>query len=304
MSTDGHRLTFTKMHGAGNDYVYVSGFDQSLPDDLPALARWVAHRNTGIGGDGLILVLPPAGDGADVRMRMFNLDGSEGEMCGNGVRCVAKFAADRGLIADGADTVRVETGAGLRTIQLVREKGEVIAARVDMGEPSLGREAVGMEQGYFPRGGYFSRDEHFPEHGYHLGFNRDDVKSLAIVPVSMGNPHAVTFVDDLNAIDLPDLGPAIATHPAFAKGINAHFVQVLDRRRVRVLHWERGSGPTLACGTGACAVCVAGVVTDRTDRQIIAEVPGGELELLWDEATNRVQMTGPATEVFRGEMVL
>ena len=270
-------LRFAKMHGAGNDYVYVAARDGPLPDDLPGLARALSHRNAGVGGDGLILVLPPEA-GGDVRMRMFNADGSEGRMCGNGVRCVAKLAADRGLVPADAQAVVVETASGPRRVGLLRDDhGRVVGGRVDMGRPELGPAAVGL-----------------------VGDPPAEAGQLTFV--SMGNPHAVAFVDDLAAIDLPRLGPLVATNPAFAEGINAHFVQILAPDRLRIAHWERGSGPTLACGTGACAACVAGVVTGRTDRRVAAEVPGGVLELDWRD-DGGVTMAGPAVEVFRGEWV-
>ena len=300
MTADRRVLRFVKMHGAGNDYVYLDGLAQDLPPDLPALARRLAHRNTGVGGDGIIALLPS--DKADVRMAMFNLDGSEGQMCGNGVRCVAKLASDNGHVAAGANHVRVETAGGVvRDIEVIRDGDEIVAASVDMGEPRVGREAVGMRQGSFARSAYFKRVE--GEHLYALNFDRG-IGPLEVVLVSMGNPHAVAFVDDVAAIDLPIEGPRLATHPAFADGVNAHFAQVLAHDRLRVRHWERGSGPTLACGTGACACCVAAALTNRAARRIAVEVPGGELQIEWGEATNRLRMTGPAVEVFRGELRL
>ena len=300
MTADRRVLRFVKMHGAGNDYVYLDGLAQTLPADLPALARRLAHRNTGVGGDGIIALLPS--DDADVRMAMFNLDGSEGQMCGNGVRCVAKLASDNGHVAAGSTRVRVETAGGVvRDIELIRDGDEVVAASVDMGEPRVGREAVGLTQGSFARSPYFRRVD--GEHLYALNLARGE-GPIEFVPVSTGNPHAVVFVHDVAAVDLPRLGPALATHPAFADGVNAHFAQVLSETRLRVRHWERGSGPTLACGTGACACCVAGVLTARTARRVVVEVPGGELQIEWDEPTNRLRMTGPAVEVFRGELRL
>ncbi len=299
MSQPTRTLRFTKMHGAGNDYVYLDGFTQELPrdDTLAALARRLAHRQTGVGGDGLILVLPPTA-GGHARMRMFNLDGSEGQMCGNGIRCVAKLVADRGY-AD-ANPLRIETASGVREVHLVRDDGRVTGASVDMGEPSLGLDAVGAKQGIGGRTPYFQRvDGPTFRLSRHAGGGPWEATL-----VSMGNPHAVVFVDDLGDLDLPVAGPSLAEHPAFPDGINTHFVQVIDRGRVIVKHWERGSGPTLACGTGACAVCVAGAVRGLTDRRVVAEVPGGELTLDWEESTDRVRMTGPAVEVFQGELPL
>ncbi|MEM8875123.1 MAG: diaminopimelate epimerase [Planctomycetota bacterium] len=262
-------MPFIKMHGCGNDYIYVNGFEHDVADPV-AFAKRFSDRHTGIGGDGLILMLPPEGD-ADCRMRMFNIDGSEGEMCGNGIRCVAKLFHDD--VRPGVATVNVETPAGLRPIELAFDDGAAVGATVDMGEPRVGAEHNGADA---------------------------EIDGLTLV--SMGNPHAVKFVDDLDAVDLPREGPALATDPRFTNGINAHFVQVLGRDRLRVLHWERGSGPTLACGTGACAVCVAGKLAGLTGDRITAEVPGGELVLEWQQG-GPVLMTGPAVEVFRGVVV-
>lgn len=292
-------LQFVKMHGAGNDYVYVDGFEQSLPGDIPELARRVADRHTGIGGDGLILILPPTIADAHVRMRMFNLDGSEGQMCGNGIRCVAKYALDSGRATE--TPLRVETASGVLTIEVERAgDGRVSAATVDMGEPQLGPQAVGLEQRGTRRGSAFRK---VADHVYGLNFNQGP-GPVEMTLVSMGNPHAVVFVDSLDDVTLREDGPRIAEHEAFGDGVNVHFVEVTDAGHANVLHWERGSGPTLACGTGACAVCVAGVLTGRTSRELRTTLPGGELRLRWDEASNHVFMTGPAVEVFRGTIAV
>ena len=232
MTDQPRSLRFTKMHGAGNDYVYVDGFEQTLPpdDELAALARRLAHRQTGVGGDGLIVVLPPT-DGGHARMRMFNLDGSEGQMCGNGIRCVAKLVADRGH--SDADPLKIETASGVREIALVREGGRVTGATVDMGEPALGVEAVGGKQGAIGRTAYFKRIDG----PTYLLAGTGGVGPWEATLVSMGNPHAVVFVDDINAIDLPTDGPSLAKHPAFPDEINAHFVQVVDGGRAIVKHW-------------------------------------------------------------------
>ncbi len=266
-------LNFVKMHGAGNDYVYVDAAAEGLVDaddpTLVDLATRISNRQFGVGGDGLILVLPD--DDADVRMRMFNIDGSEGTMCGNGVRCVAKFAVDRRLVSPDAETIRVATLGGTRHIGIVRQAGHVVGASVDMGQPTIG-----------------NTDQHLAD------------LDLTAVLVATGNPHAVVFVDDLSAVDLPRVGPRVSSHSDFPGELNAHFAQVVDRGHVKVAHWERGSGPTLACGTGACATCVAGVVTGRLDRDVLVDVPGGQLRIQWDEATNHMHMTGPAVTVFEG----
>jgi diaminopimelate epimerase len=282
-----HAIEFVKMHGAGNDYVYVDATTQPLPSDDAAIADLacrMSHRHTGIGADGLILVMPPTQVG-HVRMRMFNADGSEGRMCGNGIRCVAKFAVDQRLVDPKITLLQVETASGIKPIRLVREAGEVIGATVDMGSPGLDPRDVGLVADVAD---------------LHEGRVRLAGHDWSLV--SMGNPHAVAFVDSLESLDWPTLGTTVSTHKAFADGINAHAVEVTSRGHVRVLHWERGSGPTLACGTGACAVCVAGATLGLTDRTLTADLPGGALELRWID--DRVEMTGPAATVFRGTFPL
>ncbi|HOF18310.1 MAG TPA: diaminopimelate epimerase [Phycisphaerae bacterium] len=276
-------MRFTKMHGIGNDYVYVNCFEQQV-DDPPALARAVSDRHFGIGGDGLILILPS--EQADVRMRMFNADGSEGQMCGNGIRCVAKYAHDHGLA--GGNPLRVETLAGVKTIELsLGADGKARLATVDMGEPILDPARVpvaarGIRQ-------VVDMPIRVGQHAYQM------------TCVSMGNPHAVVYVDDVAAVPLEQVGPPFEHHPQFPERVNAHFVQVHSPEEVTMRTWERGSGITLACGTGASAVCVAGVLTGRTGRKITAHLPGGDLLLEWRESDNHVLMTGPATEVFSGD---
>jgi len=284
-------IPFTKMHGAANDYVYLDGVsDGSIASrDLPALSRAMSDRHTGVGSDGLIAILPPQpGVDADVRMRMFNADGSEAEMCGNGVRCVAKFAIDHRL--SDAKPIRVQTGAGVLAIDYdLDEGGRVAAATVDMGEPILDPARIPVDAAAL-----VATDR---PRTFRLNANN---RAFEATMVSMGNPHAVIYVDDLGD-EHTRYGPAIEAHPVFPRRINVHFVRVHGPGEVTVKHWERGSGATLACGTGACAVCVAGVVTGRTGREILAHLPGGDLRLRWDEATNHVFKTGPAAEVFSGE---
>jgi diaminopimelate epimerase len=276
-------MRFTKMHGIGNDYVYVDGFAEKISDPH-TLALKISDRHFGVGGDGLILILPS--DKADVRMRMFNADGSESEMCGNGVRCVAKYAFDHGLTT--SNPMRVETGRGVLTLSLQTVEGKVRQVTVDMGEPILALPEVPVDLAKLtPAGKNVYR------------FEAAKV-SLDATFVSMGNPHAVMFVPDIVGIDLNRLGPAVERHSAFPRRINAHWVQVDSPDHVTMVSWERGSGPTLACGTGACAVAVAGVLTGRTNRSITATLPGGDLQLSWREQDNHVHMTGPATEVFTG----
>jgi diaminopimelate epimerase len=274
-------MRFTKMHGIGNDYVYIDSFDQQ-PADPPALARAMADRHYGVGGDGLILVMPSAL--ADVRMRMFNSDGSESQMCGNGIRCVAKYAYDHGRSR--ANPMRVETAAGVKTIQLELDAaGKVASATVDMGEPILAPRLIPVALA-----GQRAVDVPLTAGG----------RQYTMTCVSMGNPHAVIYVPDVAAVQLEQVGPLIERHEAFPQRVNVHFVQVAGPGEVTMRTWERGSGITLACGTGASAVCVAGVLTGRSARQIVAHLPGGDLRLEWRESDNHVFMTGPATEVFSG----
>jgi len=275
-------MRFTKMHGIGNDYVYVDCFEQQVAD--PArLAVAVSDRHFGVGGDGLILVCPS--EHADVRMRMFNADGSEAQMCGNGVRCVAKYAFDHGRTD--ANPMRVETAAGEKQIQLeLGEDGTVRAATVNMGPPILEAAQIPVN---VPRGKPVD-----------VGL-RLSSRAFQMTCVSMGNPHAVIYTEDVASVPLASLGPEIETHPLFPQRVNVHFVEVHSPEEVTMRTWERGSGITLACGTGASAVCVAGVLTGRSGRKIVAHLPGGDLRLEWREADENVYMTGPAAEVFTGE---
>ena len=283
-------MKFTKMQGLGNDYVYVDGKANPVPDPA-AVAQKVADRHFGIGGDGLILILPS--DKADVRMRMFNADGSEGEMCGNGVRCVAKYSYDHGLAKN--NPLRVETGRGVLSIGLnVDPTDKVVTATVDMDEPILDLPKVPVTPGE-------PLIRPAADHTHALAYELDGVPVQATF-VSMGNPHAVIFVDgDVDTIDLTRHGPPLETYKAFPKRMNIHFVQVKSRGVLKMRTWERGSGITLACGTGACAVLVAAVLTGRSDREAIVHLPGGDLTIRWDATNNHVFMTGPAVEVFSGE---
>ena len=275
-------MKFVKMHGAGNDYVYIDGFKESVSDPA-ALAIEVSNRNFGIGSDGLILILPSTL--ADIKMRMFNSDGSEAEMCGNGVRCVAKYAHDHGLVTK--EVVSVETGAGILTLQLYpNAAGRIAKVRVNMGLPRLTR-------GEIPLTGEATAQV------VNLPLTILD-RTFAITCVSMGNPHCVIFVEDVENFPVEKYGPLIEHHPLFPRRTNVEFVEVRSRSEVRQRTWERGAGETLACGTGASAVVVAGVLTGRTERVIKNALSGGELELEWSEA-GPVFMTGPAVEVFSGE---
>jgi diaminopimelate epimerase len=279
-------MRFTKMHGLGNDYVYVDGVNERPPADPAKLAVAVADRHFGIGSDGLILIVPS--DVADARMRMFNADGSESEMCGNGLRCVAKFVHDRGIAQK--STLKLETGRGVLTVDLEVHNGKAERVRVNMGEPILVSKTIPTTLPGDP-----------PINANLSAGGRD----FAVTAVSMGNPHAVAYVGEEFFAPAPDLvaqfGPLIEHHAAFPRRVNVHFVKVHSPNEVTMRTWERGSGITLACGTGACAVCVAGVLTGRTARKLLAHLPGGDLELDWSEADGCVYMTGPATEVFTGE---
>ncbi len=275
-------MRFTKMHGLGNDYVYVDCFSERV-DDPAATAVAVSDRHFGIGADGLILIMPS--EAADVRMRMFNADGGEAQMCGNGIRCVAKYAYDHGRTK--ANPMAVETAAGIKEILLkIGADDKVRAATVDMGAPILKAEEIPVK---VPQ-----------EQAIDVAF-RTSERAFQMTCVSMGNPHAVIFVDDVHAVPLESIGPEIEHHALFPQRTNAHFVEVHSPVEVTVRTWERGSGITLACGTGASAVCVVGAITGRTGREITAHLPGGDLKLHWREDDDHVLMTGPATEVFTGE---
>lgn len=280
------KLPFVKMQGAGNDYVYINGFEHEIAD--PGwLARKISDRHFGVGSDGLVLVLPSAR--ADLRMRMFNADGSEAEMCGNASRCVGKFAHDHGLVKK--PEFSLETGAGIREIRLDFRAGEVIGGTVDMGEPILDPAVIPAA---FP---------HAPERIVHelIEVGGSD---YAVTAVSMGNPHAVYFVEAIDGLDLAGIGPKFEHHAWFPKRANSEFVEVIDRGRIKMRVWERGAGETLACGTGACAAVVASVLNDRTDRDVRVDLTGGTLLIRWDEKNNHVYMTGPAVTVFEGEYAI
>ncbi|MSR40521.1 MAG: diaminopimelate epimerase [Phycisphaerales bacterium] len=298
-------MPFTKMHGIGNDYVYVDAFAHPIADPA-SVAQLVADRQFGIGGDGLILVAPPSDDararGASVRMRMFNADGSEGGMCGNGIRCVAKFAIDRGLAT--ANPLHVETKRGVLSVVWTRgEDGMVAHATVDMGAPILACAQIpAVIAGVSPHAHCIAHPvdlAQFDVAGWHSRANVSPCMTL----VSMGNPHVILDCDDPWLIDLPSVGPSIERCAWFPDRINVHFVAWKSNEVCIMRTWERGSGITLACGTGASAVCVAGVLTGRA-REIVAHLPGGALSLRWPSDDASVFMTGSATEVFSGEVDL
>jgi diaminopimelate epimerase len=284
-------MRFIKMQGAGNDYIYVDCFAEGVPKDVPQLARRVSDRRFGVGGDGLILICPS--ERADAEMRMFNADGSPAEMCGNGIRCVAKYVYDHGIRRQ--RRLRIESAGSVRELELNVAGGRVEQVRVDMGEPILTPADIPTT--------------------LHTTSNSKEASSEAVVDVpitvvgrtfhvttvSMGNPHCVTFVDELTDDWVLGIGPQLEMDPRFPRRVNCEFVRVRSRSEVDQRTWERGSGETLACGTGACAVGVAGVLTGRTERNILVHLPGGDLEIVWNTDDNHVYMTGPAVEVFSGE---
>jgi len=285
------KLEFTKMHGCGNDYIYVVA-TETRPAEPAKLAQRLSDRRFGVGGDGLIMLCPSTH--ADLRMEMYNADGSRGEMCGNGIRCLARLAYERGTVR--RNPLTVETDCGVKTIWLKLEGGAVAAATVDMGAPILeGRDIPALADGKLV--------------GYQLevGGRRETITS-----VSMGNPHFVVFGDDEKILRLPDdefarIGRQFEHHPFFPRRVNTEFVQTLARDRLKMRVWERGSGETLACGTGACAAVVAAVLTGRSERRATVELRGGQLQIEWREkgdGADHVFMTGEAVEVFRGELEL
>lgn len=285
-SYDGTTMRFTKMQGAGNDYVYVNCFDQPVPHDPASLARRVADRHYGIGSDGLILICPS--DVADARMRMFNSDGSESEMCGNGVRCVAKYVYDHGLSRK--PNLKIETGRGVLSLELMIAGDKVGRVRVDMGEPIL-------EPARIPT--------RLPGNPVAGGAVVNAVLSVAedsflVTCVSMGNPHCIIFTEEIEDDLFNTFGPLIEINHNFPNRVNVEFVKFLSPSELRMRVWERGAGETLACGTGACAVCVAGVLTKQAERKVLIHLPGGDLDLHWAD-DNHVYMTGDAVEVFSGE---
>ncbi len=274
-------MRFTKMHGIGNDYIYVNCFEETVQDPA-ALARAMSRQHFGVGSDGLILICPS--EVADFAMKMYNSDGSESEMCGNGVRCIGKYVYDRGLTKK--TSVSLMTGGGLKQLELNVIGGKVASVRVDMGTPELSPQLIPVA---------------LP--GETVMGHRLDVGGVnyQIHCVSMGNPHCVVFVKDPDAMDLPVIGPAFEHHPIFPRRTNTEFVQVVSRDHLRMRVWERGAGETLACGTGACASLVAAVLTGQADRSVTMDLVGGQLQLTWSPEDNHVYQEGPAAFVFDGE---
>ena len=275
-------IKFTKMHGLGNDYVYIDAINQNIENES-SLAKFVSDRHFGIGSDGLILICKS--DVADFKMRMFNSDGSEAEMCGNGIRCVGKFVYDKGFT--NKTEVKIETLAGIKTLKLNTKDGKVETVRVDMGEPILEAKKIPVIS-----------DE---EPVKNLILNAEG-KEFKFTCVSMGNPHAITIVDNTEKFDVEKYGKVLEVDKAFPKKANIEFAQIVDKHNIKMRVWERGAGETLACGTGACATAVACNLNGLTERKVNIELLGGNLEIEWNKEDNHVYMTGPATTVFEGTL--
>lgn len=277
-------MKFTKMQGLGNDYVYVNCFKETI-ENPPEMAKKVSNRNFGIGSDGLIMINPS--DVADFEMEMYNADGSRSEMCGNGIRCVGKYVYDYGLTEK--EHISVETLAGIKYLDLTVEDGKVKLVKVDMGSPELVPENIPIVAD-----GNRVIDEPINVNG----------TEYRMTGVSMGNPHAVVYVEDVKGLDIETIGPAFENHERFPNRVNTEFVKVLDRNTVEMRVWERGSGETMACGTGACAVAVACILNGFTEDKVTVKLLGGDLQIEWDKEADKIYMTGPAEVSFDGEMNL
>ncbi|CCY13299.1 diaminopimelate epimerase [Eubacterium sp. CAG:146] len=277
-------MKFTKMHGIGNDYVYVNCFEESVKNPAE-VSKFVSDRHFGIGSDGLILISPSAI--ADFRMNIYNADGSQAEMCGNGIRCVAKYVYDYGL-TDKTE-ISVETLAGIKYLRLQVENGKVASVEVNMGAPILEPKEISVAVEESP---VVNVPVEVKGKIYHM------------TCVSMGNPHAIIFMNNVKDLDIAAIGPYFENHTVFPKRTNTEFVEVLDRNTVNMRVWERGSDETLACGTGACATTVACILNDKTENEVTVHLLGGDLKIRWDREANQVYMTGPATVVFDGEITL
>lgn len=277
-------MKFTKMHGCGNDYIYVDGAREQIPQDQkPEIVKRLSDRHFGIGGDGVIFINPS--EEADFEMEMYNMDGSRAEMCGNGIRCVAKFVYDEGLTDQ--TSISVISCGKIKYLDLFLEDGQVSTVKVNMGTPILKASDIPVIS---------NGDEVIGER-----IEVED-KIYEMTCVSMGNPHAVIFMDDVSTLPLDKIGPLFENHVRFPKRINTEFVKVLDKEHVQMRVWERGTGETLACGTGACAVTVACILNGLTKEQVTVKLLGGNLQIQWDRKENVVYMTGPAVTVFKGEI--
>ena len=277
-------MKFTKMHGLGNDYVYMDCTKSGVPDNVSDLAQFVSNRHFGVGSDGLILIC--ASDTCDFKMKMYNADGSEAQMCGNGIRCVGKFVYDKGLT--NKTNITVETLAGVKVLQLNIKNGKVETVKVDLGEPIL--EAIKIPV---------------------IADEKEVVKNLKITAldkefkftcVSMGNPHAITIVEDVDSFDVEKYGSLLEIDKHFPEKANIEFIQIIDRNTVKMRVWERGSGETFACGTGACATTVACILNGFIEDEVTVKLLGGDLNIKWNKEDNHIYMTGPATTVFEGEL--
>ena len=277
-------MKFTKMHGCGNDYVYVNCFEEKI-DNPKEVAIKVSDRHFGIGSDGLILICPS--EIADFRMALYNADGSESEMCGNGVRCVAKYVYDNKLTDK--KYISLETLAGIKYLDVTTENDKVVMVKVDMGEPILEAEKIPVVS---------ENEKVIDEEIEVLG------KKYNMTCVSMGNPHAVVFVDDTAGFDLETVGPHFENHKVFPERVNAEFVQVIDRKTINMRVWERGSGETLACGTGTCACVMACILNGKTEDEVLVHVLGGDITVKYDRESGHIFMTGPASTVYTGEIEL
>lgn len=293
-------MKFTKMQGCGNDYVYINGFQEKIPaEEKQELVRRLSDRHFGIGGDGIIFINPA--EEADFEMEMYNADGTRAEMCGNGIRCVAKFVYDKGLTE--AEHITVISAGQIKYLSMVIhrqhpwDRGVVKKVRVNMGSPILNPEQIPVETENIrscANGEMKDRVVNEP-----VEVNGEE---YFMTCVSMGNPHAVVFMEDVRNLDLERIGPAFENHPCFPKRVNTEFVEVLDRQHVFMRVWERGTGETLACGTGCCATAAACVLNGLTDSKVTVKLLGGELEIEWDRDQNLIYMTGPAEIVFEGEI--
>ena len=282
-------MKFTKMQGLGNDYVYVNCLRETIKNPAE-VSKFVSDRHFGIGSDGLIMICPSKV--ADFEMQMYNADGSRGEMCGNGIRCVAKYVYDYGLTDK--THISVETLGGIKYLDLTVKDGKVALVRVDMGEPELDPEKIPIIMK-----GYSDETDRVLNAQIKV-----DGKEYHMTGVSMGNPHDVVYIDDVQGLDIEKIGPKFENHERFPQRINTEFARVIDRKTVEMRVWERGSGETLACGTGACAVAVASILNGYTEREVEIRLLGGNLQIEWNEEDNHVYMTGPATVVFDGEIEL
>ncbi len=296
-------MKFTKMQGCGNDYIYINGFVEKIAQEEKAeLVRRISDRHFGIGGDGAIFINPS--DEADFEMEMYNADGSRAEMCGNGIRCVAKYVYDNGL-TDKTDISVISCGK-IKYLQLFLKEGKVDSVRVNMGAPELTPEQIPVLVETEKSGGM----DRSASDGHVMKQSRESVidepitvqdREYKMTCVSMGNPHAVVFMDDVTNLEIEKIGPSFENHERFPNRINTEFVKVLDRQTVQMRVWERGTGETLACGTGCCATVVACILNGLTDNMVTVKLLGGEIDITWDREENLVYMTGPAVTVFEGE---